>query len=1143
MPTIAELQIKVDSSPLEKATKGLNDFAVAADKASTATDRKKSADDKLASTAKQTAADTDKAATATARQARELEQLIGKIDPVTKKLNDLAKQEALLFQNKDSFSPAVFNAYTAKLDESLNKLLDVGAAQKTLASSSDGIPDRLRAVAQASYDSAVAQEKLTTAFRGASEAEQGLVSSGAVSAANARAAAALEEFNAKRQLASATDGAADAEKRQAESLGVLLNRIDPTLKKLQDLEHLQNQLNAQKPNLSTEEYERFNRILDSNRQTLSRYNTALQTTGKTAKETAFALRGLPAQFTDIIVSLQGGQAPLTVLLQQGGQIKDMFGGIVPALKAVGGAALAMITPLSVGVTALGSLAIASYQGSKELTAFNRAIIQSGNFAGVSASQFSEFRDNLAGSGINAGKAADALTQLAAGGKVAGELFERVAQSAILFEKATGTALASTIEDFNAIGKDPVAAAVRLDEKYRFLTASVLAQAAALERNGQDSEAATLLQGKLEEQVTKTAQEMIDQAGYIEKAWNGVKGAITGTWDALKGLGRENTATDQITELNRVRKNLQDSIDLNASIGLKGFGQSDNIARVAAIDKEIAQLKQRTQYEQLGAEQASKTEQARADSVTAQAASLKRYETSLKGVQKAENDLRKVRLENQKIREGGGQISDNQAEIMATNEARAVEELRKAKEKASKVKASPLDSREVAEVKNGLNEITAEYEGYYKRVTALGEANVVSAEATFRSQKAILEAQRDAVSQSYDNQINSIQKLRDNKKNTAAQNISLDNQLTKAESDRAIALEKVDAKLDVLQTKEKGRIDSRTASISAYKEALDAQLESLRDEGQRAIDGAGRGDRDAAVAKQLADIDRTFDKQQRSLAKSLGEGMDPVEYAEKLRDLKDAHTEMTNQIIANDAGIKEANADWTNGFTKAIANAQDDATNFAKATESAVTGAFNSMADALATFVTTGKLDFRSLTISILSDIAKIAARQATLGALSSLFGGFSGMFGGAGTTVGSSGFSEFGQITTVQKDGGAWNGGTQFFAQGGAFTNSIVSTPTTFPMSGGKTGMMGEAGPEAIIPLSRTADGSLGVKMVGGGSGGGGVIVYVNISGDGTTTETTDTGYSGFGKEIGTFVETKYRELQSRDLSPGGVLTRAISER
>ena len=70
-----------------------------------------------------------------------------------------------------------------------------------------------------------------------------------------------------------------------------------------------------------EEAQRKLRQAEEARQQLSK-----ATAGISDKQTAAALRGVPAQFTDIIVSLQGGQAPLTVLLQQGGQLKDMFGG-------------------------------------------------------------------------------------------------------------------------------------------------------------------------------------------------------------------------------------------------------------------------------------------------------------------------------------------------------------------------------------------------------------------------------------------------------------------------------------------------------------------------------------------------------------------------------------------------------------------------------------------------------------------------------------------------------------------------------------------------------------------------------------------------------------------------------------------------
>lgn len=1164
MPTIAELQIKIDSSPIDQGTKSLNDFAVAAEKASTATDKKRKSDEGLADASKRTSTEVDNTAKAAEKQNKEFEALLGKIDPLTKKLNDLAKQEAALFANKNNLSTGAFDAYNAKLQESFDKLMGVSVAQKSVADSSSQVPERLQNLAKAAYDNASAQEKLTDAFRGASEAEQGLVSSGAVDASNRRAAAAMEEYNAKRRLTESTNSVTSAQKNQSQGLEELLTKIDPTVRKMNELDQLQKQLNSQKAsgNLEPELYDRFTQTIDRNRASLQRYSDGLQNTGKSAKELAFATRGLPAQFTDIVVSLQGGQAPLTVLLQQGGQIKDMFGGIVPALKAMGTALIAMVTPVTVVATGITALGFAAYSGSQELTDFNKAVIASAGFAGVSSSQFASFRNTLSDTGLNAGKAAEAMTELARGGQVAGELFTRVSQSVILFEKATGQALSKTIEDFNAIGKDPVDAAVRLDEKYKFLTASILEQASALQRNGQESEAAELLQARLSDQVTKTAQNMIEQAGYIERAWNGVKGSITGVWDELKGIGRESTSTDRIVELNRQRKNLQEAIDLNANLGLKGFGQQGNIDRVAQIDKEIVQIKQRSQYEQLLAEQRSKEERDREEAVSAQSSSLKRYETSLKGVEKAENELRKVRLENSKIRNGGEAISASQSEIMVKNEARAVEELKKEKEKAGKTKTTSLDTRAVTEVKNNLNELTAEYDGYYKNITALGQAGIVSQEATFNSQKALLEAEKTAISESYDEQIAAINKLRDNKKNSASQNISLDNQLSKAESARVVSLEKIDSKLDSLQTKEQGRLEQRTRNISAYKAALDAQLESLRDEGARAADGVGKGDAAAEIARKLAENDRSFDKQQRQLSKSLGEGMDPTEYAEKLKDLKDTHTEMTEQILKNNKDIQDANADWTNGFSRALENSAADGRNFARATENVVSGAFDSMGDALATFVTTGKLDFRSLAVSIIADMAKIAAKQAASSALSSLFGLAmtlgSAYFGGGATGAATAGAASTGasnfasqfdassaSVTFPQAKGGAWDAGAKFYAKGGAFTNSIVSSPTAFSTNSGANGIMGEAGPEAIVPLSRAADGSLGVKMtgMGGGDGSSGVVVYVTISNEGSSSETSDSNYAGFGKEIGNLIETKYRQLQARDLSAGGDLRRAINER
>jgi lambda family phage tail tape measure protein len=1162
MPTIAELEIRVDSTPLERGTKALNDFAQASDKAASANEKKKSSDDKLASSSKQVADTAESAAKSTEKQSKELETLLGKIDPITKKLNDLAKQEAALFANKGNISTAAFDAYNAKLQESVDKLSGVGAAQRQASAGTEGVPERLKAVAQAAFDAATAQERLTTATKGASEAEQGIVSSGAVSAANSRADAALKEYEAKRQLAQGTKGAADAERGQVSALGDLLAKIDPSISKLNELDRLQKELAKQKSSgaIGGEDFEKYNGILERSRTTQIRYNDALQTTGKTAKETAFALRGLPAQFTDIVVSLQGGQAPFTVLLQQGGQIKDTFGGIVPAFKAVGGALLAMVSPLTVVAGLIAALGVAAYQGSNELTEFGKAAASSAGFSGVTADAFLTMQRNLDGISGTSRDAATALTALESSGKIAGDQFEKIALAAINMQRATGQAIQATVDDFASLAKDPVSAVVTLDDKYKFLTASVLAQVDALQRQGDLIGAVSLAQNELAAGAENMAKNIQDNLGIVERSWRGVRDIALEAWDAVLNVGRQQSSGDQLKQLQEALSQLETR---GGSVTPTGQGVSTKTyvgdQGVKDLRERIGFLKQSIDF--TNKETEAKAANKRAEEVARQAANvatnsqIARSSSSGTQVERARSELDKVEREQKAILAyaslKGVEITEEQTALYVKNKTdseRKLAEAIKADAEKGKTKSSPVDNTQIQEVKNNLDSIKSEYSNYYKEVTALGEANIVSRAATYASQKSILEAEAKAVDDSYEQQIAAIKRLQGNKTNSAQANISLNNQLNKAESDRAKAAEANASKQEVLDTKEKGRIDARTASIEAYNDALKQQIENTAVSGERQAAAVGKGDRQGKVDEALADNDRSYAKDQAKLAKSLSNGMDPEEYATNLKNLTAAHTAMADQIVANDARIQEANADWTNGFTKAIQNAADEGNNFADSINRAVSGAFDSMGDALGTFVTTGKLNFSDLARSIITDLAKIAAKQAASSALSSLFGlastAASAYFGGAGGATASAGSTAAGYSSTYfpQAKGGAWDSGTKFFAQGGAFTNSIVSNPTAFGMSGGGTGVMGEAGPEAIVPLARSSDGSLGVRLVGSSTGASGsaVNVYVNVSSDGTSSSSDSPAYEGFGKELADFVDTRVNSLLNKGLKDGGQINRAI---
>jgi lambda family phage tail tape measure protein len=1105
---------------------------------------------------------------ATADNTRERERSERRIEAVTSSLGKAERAEVQYARSLRDLNDALqlgvvtTDQYNTKLQQVIDRRNKAVEAANSNAQAEERFAAQLRSVlvtydpvlrAQQQYSESVGL--LSTAF------QQGKIGADQFNKALGDQRQALDQVKAAQS---------NSAESQANRYQQALDRLVPYNAQLRNLAEAERTLQQQQQagKVVTEEqirnHQRAVEAIKAERTEIERRTEASRRNSNSAKQDAAALRGLPAQFTDVVVSLQGGQAPLTVLLQQGGQIKDIFGGVVPALRAVGGALLQMINPATAAAAIFGTLAFSANSGANELLGFNKALALTQNTAGVSEGQFSQFRQTLDDTVGTASKAAEALTLIAGTGRIAGENFVVVAEAAIQFERATGTAISKTVEAFASLGKDPVEAAMRLDEQYKFLTSSILAQAQALVDQGKDYDATILLQRALAEETTKTATDVIAQAGYMERAWIAVKDAVSETADALLSIGRRDDAGDQLKAqqqlLERTTARLKEGNLLSS--GLTDEEINNNPA-VKYTKERIRVLQEEVDATQKVAAAKGESQRKEREAVLGQAAAQSYYVSSLDGVAAAERKLAVVRQNNEKIRAGAtsaNPLTASQEELIRNTERLALEKVKEAREKEAKKNApkrTPVDTTELTEVRSDLKLIEAEYDGYYKRVTALGEANLVSDEATYYSQKAILEAQRKAVSDSYDSQISEIKSLLDNKKNSVSQNISLNNQLTKAEASRGVELEKLDAKQGALASKESGRIAERTRNVAAYKAALDAQVQAEVEAGQRAADNVGRGSRQGALASQLGDNDRTFAKEQRELARSLSDqNIDPVEYDEKLRDLKEAHNELTAQIISNDKDIQAANADWTNGFTAAVEDAQDAGLNFAGTINSSLTGAFNSAGDALAEFVTTGKLNFRSFALSVLADMAKIASQQAASGVLGTVLGlagtAASAYFGGganglaagsAGATSSAAGASAAGYGNTYyQAKGGAWSGGTQMFAQGGAFTNSVVTNPTSFGMANGARGVMGEAGAEAIVPLARTRNGDLGIRadLSGGGQQtSGGVLVNVYVTGEGTSSNTSggNGAYDSFGAEIGAFVEQRVYKIINKETRPGGSLS------
>lgn len=316
-------------------------------------------------------------------------------------------------------------------------------------------------------------------------------------------------------------------------------------------------------------------------------NASLGNMGISAKQTAAALRGVPAQFTDIFTSLQGGQAPLTVLLQQGGQLKDMFGGVGAAARALGGYVLGLVNPYTVAAAAAGGLYLAYEAGRQEAAAYSNALIQTGNAAGTTVGQLNAVASAVDAIAGTQGRAAEVLTQLVRGGVVGRVALEEMTAAAIMFERAGGQAAEETVKQFVELGKDPVKAVLKLNESMNFLTTSTYEQIKSLVEQGRTTEAANLAQTTLADTLKDRTAGMVQNLGLVERGWRGIKDAVAEAWDSIKSIGRDVGSEGQLTAARTAADVLQQQIDSRRGRGLA----TGDLERQLAAANQLIQTKQ------------------------------------------------------------------------------------------------------------------------------------------------------------------------------------------------------------------------------------------------------------------------------------------------------------------------------------------------------------------------------------------------------------------------------------------------------------------------------------------------------------------------------------------------------------------------
>ncbi|MBP1426316.1 phage tail length tape measure family protein, partial [Providencia rettgeri] len=307
---------------------------------------------------------------------------------------------------------------------------------------------------------------------------------------------------------------------------------------------------------------------------LEKQNVALKGVTISSGQYRQAMRQLPMQMTDIVTSLASGMPPWLVAVQQGGQIKDSFGGFGNSLKAI----TSLITPWKVamfgGAGALTAFGVAAYQGSKELSEYNKQLILTGNYAAKTKGQLNELARSLSGDGITQYKMADALAQVVGSGSFTGSQVDMVAGVAAKMEKATGQSIDETIKQFQRLKDQPVQAVMELDKSLHFLTATQLEQITTLEEQGRTSDAAKIAMESYANSMRDRTSQIVENLGYLESAWNWVGDAAKDAIDKMRNLGRDLSVEDEISRLEDYITRFDNSIYT--------FGMDERKQRLAAL---------------------------------------------------------------------------------------------------------------------------------------------------------------------------------------------------------------------------------------------------------------------------------------------------------------------------------------------------------------------------------------------------------------------------------------------------------------------------------------------------------------------------------------------------------------------------------
>ncbi|EAQ0499908.1 phage tail tape measure protein, partial [Salmonella enterica] len=645
--------------------------------------------------------------------------------------------------------------------------------------------------------------------------------------------------------------------------------------------------------------------------------------------------------------------------------------------------------------AVYGLGKAYYEGEKESEEFNKQLILTGSYAGKTAGQLNEMAKSIAGNGVTQHDAAGVLAQVAGSGAFTGAAVDMVSRTAARMQEAVGQSVDETIRQFRRLQDDPVNAAKELDQTLHFLTATQLEQIRVLGEQGRTADAAKIAMSAYSEEMNKRAGDVHDNLGWIERAWNAVGDAAKWAWDRMLDIGREDTLDEKIATL------------------------QEKIARARKTPWTVSSSRTEYDQQQLNELQEQKRQK---DLLDAKAQAERTYQETQKrrneqnAALNRDNETESLRHQREVARITAMQYAD--AAVRNAALERENERHKKAMERQTK-KPKAYHNDEAGRLLLQYSQQQAQTEGQ------IAAAKLSTTEKMTEAHKQLLAFQQRITDLSG-------KKLTADEKSVLAHKDEIEQ-----------ALQKLDISQQDLQHQNAlNELKKKTLTLTSQ---LADEESRVRQQHAMALATMGMGDQQRGRYEERLKIQQQYqDKLEQLKRDSKAKGTyGSDEYRQAEQELQASLDRRLAEWADYNAKVDTASGDWTLGASRALDNFMAQGSDVAGMTENVFTDAFNSMADGIANFALTGKMDFRSFTVSILADLAKMEARIAA----SKLLGSVLGMFGAgasAGGSTPSGAYSSAALSVIPNADGGVYRS-----AGLSQYSGSIVNRPTFFAFARG----------------------------------------------------------------------------------------------